>query len=140
MLLPNECLLSPPICSIDSAISKASCRAWKGTSIRYSADSTRATARGEMEVDPSFKQLIPYVIFCHRDGGGKLSVFRYTRGSGQGEQRLHRKHSVGIGGHISSDDAASTTPYAEGMRRELQEEVLVNTPICGPVRRVDQRR
>ncbi len=93
-----------------------------------SGQHTSYRPRGEMEIDPSFKQLIPYVIFCHRDGDGQLSVFRYTRGSGQGEQRLHRKHSVGIGGHISSDDAASIAPYAEGMRRELQEEVIVNTP------------
>ena len=84
--------------------------------------------RGEMEADPHFKQLIPYVIFCHRDNEGQLSVFRYTRGSGQGERRLHSKHSVGIGGHISSDDAASTAPYAEGMRRELEEEVIIGTP------------
>ena len=28
-------------------------------------------------------------------------VLQYTRGTGMGEGRLHRKHSVGIGGHIS---------------------------------------
>ena len=33
--------------------------------------------REEMEVDPSFKQLIPYVIFCHRDADGRLSVFTH---------------------------------------------------------------
>jgi predicted NUDIX family phosphoesterase len=83
--------------------------------------------RDQMESDPSFKQLIPYVIFCHRNGAGELSVFRYTRGTGQGEQRLHSKMSVGIGGHISSDDAASDAPYDEGMQRELDEEVVINT-------------
>ena len=56
-----------------------------------------------------------------------MRVFRYTRGTGQGEQRLHRKQSVGIGGHISSDDAGGSQPYAEGMRRELDEEVSINT-------------
>lgn len=84
-------------------------------------------ARAEMEANPNFKQLIPYVIFCHRDAAGRLSVFRYTRGSGQGEQRLHRKQSVGIGGHICVDDAAANAPYAEGMRRELEEEVYIET-------------
>ena len=55
--------------------------------------------RDEVENDPGFKQLIPYVIFCHRDAEGRQQVFQYTRGTGQGEGRLHRKHSVGIGGH-----------------------------------------
>lgn len=87
--------------------------------------------RSEVEVDPSFKQLIPYVIFRHLDGQGRETVFQYTRGTGQGEGRLHRKHSVGIGGHISSIDAESDAngcPYEEGMRRELEEEVKIDTP------------
>lgn len=91
--------------------------------------------RSEMEQDPSFKQLIPYVIFTHRDADGRLLVFQYTRGKGQGESRLHSKRSVGIGGHISVDDCAAcdspssnTVPYNEGMRRELAEEVIINSP------------
>ena len=31
--------------------------------------------RPEMEEDPSFKQLIPYVIFRHTDKNGDVSVF-----------------------------------------------------------------
>jgi predicted NUDIX family phosphoesterase len=85
--------------------------------------------RHAMEDDPSFKQLIPYVIFRHTDAGGQVSIFEYVRGTGQGEQRLHSKRSVGIGGHISSDDAGAEQPYAEGMQRELDEEVVVNTPF-----------
>ena len=85
-------------------------------------------ARDEMEHDPSFKQLIPYVIFRHTAPSGEQSLFRYTRGTGQGEQRLHRKQSIGIGGHISSDDADEINPYEEGMRRELAEEVDIRTP------------
>lgn len=88
---------------------------------------TSYRARSEMERDPSFKQLIPYVIFRHTDASGDQYLFRYTRGTGQGEQRLHRKQSVGIGGHISSDDADEENPYEEGMRRELAEEVDVRT-------------
>ena len=87
--------------------------------------------RHEVEEDPSFKQLIPYMIFRHRDGRGRQSVFQYTRGTGQGEGRLHSKRSVGIGGHISVTDAqvdGRANPYEEGMRRELQEEVIVETP------------
>ena len=84
--------------------------------------------RSEMEADPSFKQLIPYVIFRYRDADGVVSLFQYTRGKGQGESRLHAKRSVGIGGHISSDDCGAGCPYDEGMRRELEEEVAIGTP------------
>lgn len=93
-----------------------------------SPEHTSYQPRAAMEVNPDYKQLIPYVLFCHRDDAGRLAVFRYTRGTGQGERRLHSKHSVGIGGHISALDAAGAEPYAEGMRRELSEEVAINTP------------
>jgi predicted NUDIX family phosphoesterase len=84
-----------------------------------------------MERDPSFKQLIPYVVFRHRDARGGETVFQYRRGTGQGEQRLHSKRSIGVGGHISADDEkvrADLHPYEEGMRRELDEEVIIRTP------------
>ncbi len=86
--------------------------------------------RGEMEQDPSYKQLIPYVIFQYDDPDGLRWLFQYTRGSGQGESRLHRKISIGIGGHISQEDLGAegqTNPYHEGMRRELEEEVIIET-------------
>ncbi len=84
--------------------------------------------RAEMEEDPSFKQLIPYVIFRHVDGAGATRLFQYTRGKGQGEGRLHSKRSIGIGGHIAREDAfVDGNPYQEGMRRELAEEVDVQT-------------
>jgi predicted NUDIX family phosphoesterase len=87
-------------------------------------------ARGEMESDPTFKQLIPYVIFRWTDGAGTVHLFEYLRGSGQGEKRLHAKRSVGVGGHISSIDADAGHDhdvYREGMRRELEEEVAIET-------------
>src|SRR5262245_3397806 len=87
--------------------------------------------RAAMERDPSFKQLIPYVIFRHRDASGALHLFQYTRGKGQGEARLHAKRSIGIGGHISADDATAASAYDEGMRRELEEEVEIRTPCQG---------
>lgn len=86
--------------------------------------------RAEMERDPSFKQLIPYCIFRHVDAAGNVMLFQYTRGKGQGEQRLHSKRSIGVGGHISLDDAgegAASDPYAEGLRRELDEEVFIES-------------
>src|SRR5690606_12538843 len=69
--------------------------------------------------------------FRYRDGDGRPHVFQYTRGKGQGENRLHSKRSIGIGGHISSIDAegaGAASPYAEGMRRELEDEVHIDTP------------
>ncbi|HEV2972636.1 MAG TPA: phosphoesterase [Pirellulales bacterium] len=87
--------------------------------------------RGEVEQDPSFKQLIPYVIFRHREPAGVTTIFQYTRGKGMGEARLHSKQSIGVGGHISIDDRVSeaAVPYAEGMRRELEEEVIIDSPV-----------
>jgi len=95
-----------------------------------SPQNTSYRPRGEMEENPGFKQLIPYSIFRHRDAAGREQLFQYTRGKGMGESRLHSKRSVGIGGHICIDDDAvpNSRPYEEGMRRELAEEVIVNTP------------
>lgn len=77
--------------------------------------------RDEMETDPSYKQLIPYCLFRHQE-----RYFTYRRGSGQGEGRLHGKRSVGVGGHISTDDdRQGSTAYLEGLRREIEEEVIL---------------
>ena len=41
---------------------------------------------------------------------------------------MHAKRSVGIGGHISREDAAGgADPYATGMQRELAEEVQLES-------------
>jgi predicted NUDIX family phosphoesterase len=92
--------------------------------------------RGDMEEDPSFKQLIPYVLFRWTDENGQIQLFQYQRGGGMGEKRLHAKRSVGIGGHISAIDAAAGNldhVYREGMQRELAEEVSIETPYTETV-------
>jgi predicted NUDIX family phosphoesterase len=82
--------------------------------------------RSEVEEDPSLKQLIPYVVFrCAND------VFCYTRGKTQGEVRLHRLRSLGVGGHVSEDDAQgqkSREAYESALWRELDEEVEIASP------------
>lgn len=89
--------------------------------------------RGPMEEDPSFKQFIPYVLMQHTADDGTVSVFAYTRGGGGGEKRLHAKKSVGVGGHISSEDAAHDNAgsdeglYRRGLERELAEEVNIES-------------
>ena len=85
--------------------------------------------RSEVEIDPGFKQLIPYMIFCHTDTSGNVSIFQYVRGRGMGESRLHQKRSIGVGGHIAAEDGGqhSADIYREGMLRELHEEVILRT-------------
>jgi predicted NUDIX family phosphoesterase len=88
--------------------------------------------RSEVEDDPGFKQIIPYVVFRCAD-----AVFCYTRGKSQGEARLHRLRSLGVGGHVSETDAhggKNLEAYESAMAREIDEEVEVTSP--GQVRRV----
>lgn len=87
--------------------------------------------RSEVENDPSCKQLIPYVLFCHDDGAGRETIFQYSRGMKQDESRLRGRRSVGIGGHIAIRDCPANgmgIAYSEGMARELAEEVAIETP------------
>jgi predicted NUDIX family phosphoesterase len=80
--------------------------------------------RGDVETDPSFKQLIPYIVLRCRG-----EIFHYTRGSAGGEKRLQALRSIGIGGHISHEDGSITDdPYRTGMRRELDEELEIDSP------------
>ena len=80
--------------------------------------------RSTVEEDPSFKQLIPYAIL-QADVDGVTKLFQYTRGKGQGEKRLHALRSIGIGGHISREDADNADLYRSGMLRELTEETII---------------
>ncbi len=59
----------------------------------------RFMPRPQAEKDPSFKQLIPYVIMTC-DG----KYLSYVRGKRAGETRLVAKRSIGIGGHINPTD------------------------------------
>lgn len=82
--------------------------------------------RAQMEGDPSFKQIIPYVVF--RCG---TAVFCYTRGTSQGEARLHLKRSLGVGGHVDEPDAdgrPTREAYEVALKREIEEEVLLQGP------------
>lgn len=77
--------------------------------------------RYEAELDPSFKQVIPYVVIRHQD-----KVFCTHRLNG-GDARLAGGYSIGTGGHI--DNAES---IYDGMYRELREEVGIReTDIMG---------
>jgi predicted NUDIX family phosphoesterase len=70
--------------------------------------------RAEAEQDPSWKQLIPYVVL--RDGPRVWLMRRSTAG---GDPRLHERFSIGVGGHLNPEDG----DVATGMRREFDEEL-----------------
>ncbi|MBV9123335.1 MAG: phosphoesterase [Planctomycetes bacterium] len=79
--------------------------------------------RAEVETDPTFKQIVPYVVLRWRD-----QVFHYTRGKRATETRLHALRSLGVGGHISADDSNLFEPaYREAMFREVAEEVSLES-------------
>jgi predicted NUDIX family phosphoesterase len=70
--------------------------------------------RAAMEQDPSFKQVIPYLVL--RDGP-RYFLMRRTRAGG--DARLHDRWSIGVGGHLNPGDG----DLAGGLRREWQEEI-----------------
>ena len=97
----------------------------------FAPSATTFMRRGDAELDPNFKQLIPYAIFTCKEGGKRL-VFAYLRGKGQGEARLRSKWSVDIGGHINDGDLSvgeSESVFEAGTRREIAEEVALDAKI-----------
>jgi predicted NUDIX family phosphoesterase len=79
--------------------------------------------RSQVETDPSFKQIVPYVVLKYRD-----QAFHYTRGKGGTESRLRALRSIGVGGHISAEDAnLFESHYREALFREVAEEVVIDT-------------
>ena len=83
----------------------------------------RYLPRGQAEDDPSFKQIIPYVVLKWRD-----QLFNYVRGKRASETRLQALRSIGVGGHINAGDTCLfDSPYRAAMLRELAEEVRIET-------------
>lgn len=73
--------------------------------------------RGDVENDPSFKQIIPYMVF--RTNGKYFLMQRTQKG---GEARLHNLYTLGIGGHINKQDLDADNILEWG-KREFEEEV-----------------
>lgn len=80
-------------------------------------------AREKVEKDPSFRQIIPYVLVHYGD-----KYLAVTRHQTQGEVRLHGKMSIGIGGHINPVDGRPENLLDAGLRRELSEELATDNP------------
>jgi len=74
----------------------------------------RHRPRPEMESDPAFKQIIPYLVLRDAD---RYFLMRRTRAGG--DERLHDRWSIGVGGHLNPADG----DLASGLRREWAEEL-----------------
>ena len=80
--------------------------------------------RKEAETNPAYKQLIPYALLQFKD-----TFFVYRRGKLLAEKRLLGNYSLGIGGHISvADPGLFGSSYDDGLKREINEEVVIESP------------
>ena len=99
-------------------------RAADTADLRLLADAVAAHGRflerPHAEEDPASKQLIPYVVV--RDRG---RVFLMERTDAGGDARLHRKASIGVGGHLNPVDTGDD-PLMVGLRREWAEELVAD--------------
>jgi len=77
----------------------------------------RYEPRPVMEVDPSFKQIIPYLVLRDRE---RYFLMRRTKAGG--DARLHDRWSIGVGGHVDEGDE----DLAGGLRREWHEELVAD--------------
>ncbi len=87
--------------------------------------------RKEAETDPMWKQIIPYVMIQQDNIGANEDgppFFAYRRTPKGGEDRLHGKRSIGIGGHINPHGHFGGLPLFQlGLYRELSEEVVIDS-------------
>lgn len=77
----------------------------------------RFEPRAAMESDPTFKQIIPYLVL--RDGP-RWFLMRRTRAGA--DVRLHDRWSLGVGGHLNPGDR----DVAGGLAREWREELVAD--------------
>jgi predicted NUDIX family phosphoesterase len=73
--------------------------------------------RPAMERDPDWKQVIPYLVL--RDGDDYF-LMRRTRAGG--DERLHDRFSIGVGGHLNPGDGG----LDRGLVREWHEELVAD--------------
>ena len=99
-------------------------RAAEAADLQLLADAVAAhgrfVERSIAEEDPTLKQLIPYVVVRDR-----AQVFLMERTDAGGDVRLHRKASIGVGGHLNPVDTGDA-PLMVGLRREWAEELVAD--------------
>ena len=83
--------------------------------------------RAVLESNDSYRQVLPLAVFKYKD-----SLWAYTRTPKGGEERLHNKVSVAVGGHFDCDDLIThdsvidpIDSLSNALNRELQEEVTI---------------
>lgn len=96
------------------------------------------------EDDPSWKQLLPYVVAVDKTG----LIYCYSRGKGGGETRLHGNISIGLGGHVdvapAEGESLESVLKAEANRELAEEASLLPADIdfaglvCDPTNSVGQ--
>ena len=95
--------------------------AWRGVRTRgtdavVSAALAAATFRPRVEAedDPTWKQLIPYLVL--RDGA-RVFLMRRTRAGS--DARLHDRYTIGVGGHVNPGDHGLEGALLREWREEL---------------------
>jgi predicted NUDIX family phosphoesterase len=115
----------------------------RGSGRRFVVDILSNTAfidRSKAENDLGLKQIIPYIMLESCD----WRYLCYRRTKQGGETRLHGKASIGIGGHISREDATKGWRPDGGMivpdqmlincaKRELEEELGIVPRLMNPI-------
>jgi predicted NUDIX family phosphoesterase len=76
--------------------------------------------RSAMELDPEWKQVIPYPVL--RDGDAWFLMRRTKAGS---DARLHDRFSIGVGGHVNPADGGLDGDLRRALEREWHEELDV---------------
>jgi predicted NUDIX family phosphoesterase len=105
---------------------------WRGVAERPLAPYLEALARSgtfrprpDAEDDPTWKQVIPYVVLFDGD-----AIFLMRRTRAGGDDRLHDRYSIGIGGHVNPEDG----DVSRGLLREWNEEIEADfTPPFAPI-------
>ncbi len=80
--------------------------------------------RTAMEEDPTYKQIIPYLLFKYHD-----RYFLMQRRAQSSEQRLKNKYSLGIGGHMRHEDMENAATIFDWAKREFHEEIAYQDPF-----------
>jgi predicted NUDIX family phosphoesterase len=83
--------------------------------------------RGDAENDPSFQQIIPYILFSFKNQKEneepKFFAYKYIKNAGE-TRLINNDYQLGVGGHINKEDISDNTDILEqGMMREWEEEV-----------------
>lgn len=76
----------------------------------------------DLELNESLRQIIPYVLVCHKDLNNQYMYAGAQRTSKTGDQRLVGEVFIGFGGHVGALDIEDKDFY-EWQKREIDEEI-----------------